>query len=147
MGKEQEGWTDRWKGRLFEKREAAGRGGEGAEQEGRKGDSPVNETWSQIKLSSTKGRLPVTPLQMHMIFNWLLSLSTSPSLSAWVSLLLLPHFLPHSFSFLSSLPHTMLPLLSVELAACMPNQVIHKYRTNVCHYRFTAMTEAWPFCL
>lgn len=52
---------------------------------------------------------------------------------------------PHFLSLLS-LPHTMLPLLSVERAACMPNQVIHKYRTNVCHYTFTAMTKAGPFC-
>lgn len=52
---------------------------------------------------------------------------------------------PHFLSLLS-LPHTMLPLLSVERAACMPNQVIHKYRTNVCHYTFTAMTKAGLFC-
>lgn len=83
---------------------------------------------------------------MCMTFSCLILLSPSPSLSAWVSLLPPPRLLPQ-FLLLSSLPHTMLPLLSVERAACMPNQVIHKYRTNVCHYRFTTMTKAWPFCL
>ena len=82
-----------------------------------------------------------------MIFSCLEFLSPSPLLVPGSLSSLNLAASPSPSSFLASSPHTMFPLLSVEWAARMPNQVIHKYRTNVCHYRLTTMTKAWPFCL
>lgn len=131
--------------------ETAGEGeGEGRrEPRGRKGHCPKSirnkhKLPSKLKQPDIKGSFPSGHPQLLLISNCLTS--PFPFVSVWISLLPPPRPLPILPLFFS-LPHTMLPLLSVERAACMPNQVIHKYRTNVCHYRFTTMTKAWPFCL